>query len=415
MSTLDSILTSARKAAKKIALADTDTKNAVIYTLAKLLREKTVDILAANEKDVAACKKAGKTDALIDRLTLTEARIESMAKSLEQIINLEDPVGSIYEKRRNDQGLRIGKMRVPLGVIGIIFESRPNVIIDAGVLCLKSGNAAILRGGSEAMHSNNILGDLIEEALQSLGLPKETVQVIRDTNRDLVLEMLQARGKIDLLIPRGGEGLIRFVDENARVPLILHYKGVCHTYVDKDGDLDAALLIAQNAKVQRPGVCNAMETLLIHKNIAEMFLPEVVKLLEQDGVKFKGCEKCLKLIPTMEAATEEDWYTEYLDLILSVKIVDSLDEAVEHIDKYGSNHSEAIITENDETALRFTNDVDASCVLVNASTRFNDGGELGLGAEIGISTTKLHAYGPMGLNELTTGKFIVFGQGDIRK
>jgi len=415
MSKLDATLNAARTAAKKIALAETDQKNAVIYTLANLLREKTAEILEANQKDVAACEEAGKTEALIDRLKLSTKRIEGIAKSLEQIIELPDPIGSIYDKHENATGLRIGRMRVPLGVIGIIFESRPNVVIDAGVLCLKSGNAAILRGGSEAKHSNNIFGDLIEEALTACDLPKETVQVIRDTDRALVLELMQARGKVDLLIPRGGENLIKFVDENAKVPIVLHYKGVCHTYVDKDGDLDAALEIAHNAKVQRPGVCNAMETLLIHEIVADSFLPAVVKHLQKDGVTFRGCEKCRAIMPEMEAASESDWESEYLDLILAVKIVANMEEAIEHIAKYGSNHSEAIITFDEEAADKFINDVDASCVLVNASTRFNDGGQLGLGAEIGISTTKLHAYGPMGMNELTTSKFIVFGEGHIRQ
>jgi len=315
---------------------------------------------------------------------------------------------------RRPNGLLVGKMRIPLGVIAMIYESRPNVTIDAAGLCFKSGNAVILRGGKEALNSNLALAEIFHQALEEFNVPPSAVEVVPVPDRKLVEYMLELEEYIDLVIPRGGEGLIRFVTEKARMPVIKHYKGVCHVYVDKFADLEKAKNIAINAKCQRPGVCNAMETLLVHEKIAEKFLPEVAEEYKRLGVELRGCERTLQLVPWAKKATPEDWDAEYLDLILSVKVVSSMDEALFHIAQYGRNHTESIVTENYERAMRFVNEVDASVVMVNASTRFNDGGELGLGAEIGISTSKIHAYGPMGLEELTTTKFIVFGNGQIR-
>lgn len=356
----------------------------------------------------------GHTKAFIDRLTLTDKIIESMAKGLEEVAILPDPVGEIVKMWKRPNGLIVGKMRIPLGVIAIIYESRPNVTIDAAGLCFKSGNAVILRGGKEALNSNIALGEIFRETLREFDLPEDAVQIIPSPERKLMEYMLDLEEYIDLVIPRGGEGLIKFVTEKARMPVIKHYKGVCHVYVDKEANLEMAKEIAINAKCQRPGVCNAMETLLVHREIAGEFLPLIGEEYKKYKVEIRGCEETLKYIPWAKKATEEDWYAEYLDLILAVKVVDDINEAISHIAKYGSNHTEAIITENYTNALKFLKEVDASVVLVNASTRFNDGGELGLGAEIGISTTKIHAYGPMGLEELTTTKFIVFGNGQIR-
>ena len=311
-------------------------------------------------------------------------------------------------------GLKVGKMRIPLGVIGMIYEARPDATIEAAALCLKAGNVVILRGGSEAINSNIILGNIMTAALVKAGLPEKAIQVVPITDRDAVLALLEMEEYIDLIIPRGGEGLIRFVTEHAKMPVLKHYKGVCHVYVDDKADLEKAKKICFNAKVQRPGVCNAMETLLVHEGIAEKFLPDMLKTFTQAGVEIRGCPKTCNLFPSAKAATEEDWPAEYLDLILAVKIVADMEEAINHIAKYGSNHTEAIVTENYSRAWEFLEKVDASVVLVNASTRFNDGNQLGLGSEIGISTSKLHAYGPMSLEELTTTKFIVFGEGQIR-
>jgi glutamate-5-semialdehyde dehydrogenase len=411
---MNAMLTEARRAAAALAVASTDRKNAALTEIAKALRARTDEIVAANAQDVQAAVAAGRTPALVDRLTLDAARVEGIAAAVEQIIALPDPVGEIYGMKTRPNGLKIGRMRLPLGVIGIVFESRPNVVIDAGVLCLKSGNAVVLRGGSEAAHSNQILGRIAGEAIAKAGLPSAAVQVIEDTDRELVLHLLQARGLVDLVIPRGGEGLIRFVDQNATVPIILHYKGVCHVFVDREADLTKALPIIENAKVQRPGVCNALETLLVHRDVADDFLPAVAARLTELGVALRGCEDTRRVLPDAAEATEADWDAEYLDLILSIKVVADLDEALAHVAQYGSGHTESIVTENYTTAGRWLREVGSSCVVVNASTRFNDGGELGLGAEIGISTTKLHAYGPMGLAELTTSKFIILGSGQIR-
>ena len=404
----------AKEASRKIATLPTNTKNAVLKRVSQLLREKKDSIKQANEKDLSLAKEKGYPPAFIDRLTLSDKVIEAMAKGLEEVSALPDPVGEVIKMWRRPNGLLVGKMRIPLGVIAMIYERRPNVTIDAAGLCFKSGNAVILRGGKEALNSNLALAEIFHQALEEFNVPPSAVQVVPVPDRKLVEYMLELEEYIDLVIPRGGEGLIRFVTEKARMPVIKHYKGVCHVYVDKFADLEKAKNIAINAKCQRPGVCNAMETLLVHEKIAEKFLPEVAEEYKRLGVELRGCERTLQLVPWAKMATPEDWDAEYLDLILSVKVVSSMDEALFHIAQYGSNHTESIVTENYERAMRFVNEVDASVVMVNASTRFNDGGELGLGAEIGISTSKIHAYGPMGLEELTTTKFIVFGNGQIR-
>jgi glutamate-5-semialdehyde dehydrogenase len=404
----------AKIASKKLVTLSSNTKNEVLKRVAQKLRERKEELKRINEKDVNQALIQGHTKAFIDRLTLTDKIIEGMAKGLEEVAALPDPVGEVVKMWKRPNGLWVGRMRIPLGVIAIIYESRPNVTIDAAGLCFKSGNAVILRGGKEALNSNIALGEIFRETLKEFNVPEDAVQVIPTPERKLMEYMLELEEYIDLVIPRGGEGLIRFVTEKARMPVIKHYKGVCHVYVDNEADLEMAKIIAINAKCQRPGVCNAMETLLVHKDIAEKFLPDLAEEYKKYGVELRGCPETLKYIPWAKEATEEDWYAEYLDLILAIKVVNSLEEAIEHISKYGSNHTEAIITENYSKAMKFLKEVDASVVLVNASTRFNDGGELGLGAEIGISTTKIHAYGPMGLEELTTTKFIVFGNGQIR-
>jgi len=404
----------AKIASKNLATLSSNTKNEVLKRVAQKLRERKEELKRINEKDVNQALIQGHTKAFIDRLTLTDKIIEGMAKGLEEVAALPDPVGEVVKMWKRPNGLWVGRMRIPLGVIAIIYESRPNVTIDAAGLCFKSGNAVILRGGKEALNSNIALGEIFRETLKEFNIPEDAVQVIPTPERKLMEYMLELEEYIDLVIPRGGEGLIRFVTEKARMPVIKHYKGVCHVYVDNEANLEMAKIIAINAKCQRPGVCNAMETLLVHKDIAEKFLPDLAEEYKKYGVELRGCPETLKYIPWAKEATEEDWYAEYLDLILSIKVVNSLEEAIEHISKYGSNHTEAIVTENYSKAMKFLKEVDASVVLVNASTRFNDGGELGLGAEIGISTTKIHAYGPMGLEELTTTKFIVFGNGQIR-
>jgi glutamate-5-semialdehyde dehydrogenase len=404
----------AKKASRKVATLSSQVKNEVLKRVAQKLREKKEELKKINEKDVNQAIIQGQTKAFIDRLTLTDKIIESMAKGLEEVASLPDPVGEVVKMWKRPNGLWVGRMRIPLGVIAMIYESRPNVTIDAAGLCFKSGNAVILRGGKEALNSNLALGEIFRETLREFNISEDAVQVVPTPERKLMEYMLDLEEYIDLVIPRGGEGLIRFVTERAKMPVIKHYKGVCHVYVDDEANLEMAKEIAINAKCQRPGVCNAMETLLVHKEIAEKFLPNLAEEYKKYGVELRGCPETLKYIPWAKPATEEDWYAEYLDLILAIKVVEDIDEAIEHISKYGSNHTEAIVTENYSKAMKFLKEVDASVVLVNASTRFNDGGELGLGAEIGISTTKIHAYGPMGLEELTTTKFIVFGDGQIR-
>jgi len=351
---------------------------------------------------------------MIDRLTVNDAVIESMATGLRDVAALPDPVGGITGMWLRPNGLQVGRVRIPLGVIGMIYEARPNATIDAAGLCLKAGNAVILRGGSEAFHSNTVLGLIIQDALRETDIPEGAAQVIPVRQRDAVNALLVQEDSVDLIIPRGGEGLIRFVVENSKIPILKHYKGVCHIYVDKMCDLGMAEEVSFNAKVQRPGVCNAMETLLVHQSQAESFLPKMAKRFIGAEVELRGCPKTCRILTEAQNATPEDWPMEYLDLILAIKVVSTMDEAIEHIAKYGSAHTESIVTSDYSRARKFLRQVDASVVLVNASTRFNDGGELGLGAEIGISTSKLHAYGPMGLEELTTTKFIVFGDGQIR-
>jgi glutamate-5-semialdehyde dehydrogenase len=389
-------------------------KDATLELLAGKLLDAHADIIKENKKDLTEARKAGLSGAMLDRLTLNDKVIGEMADGLREVAALPDPVGEVSGMWKRPNGLLVGRVRIPLGVIGFIYESRPNVTVDAAALCLKSGNTVILKGGSEAIHSNLILSDLLEQALVETGLPPKAIQVIPTTDREAVEILIGLVDTIDPIIPRGGEGLIRFVTEHSRVPVLKHYKGVCHVYVDANADLQMAREICFNAKVQRPGVCNAMETLLIHKAIARDFLPDMVKRFRNANVEIRGCPRTLELSPGIKPAVETDWPAEFLDLILSVKIVSSMDEALDHIEKYGSNHTEAIITNDYDRSQRFLAEVDASVVLINASTRFNDGNQLGLGAEIGINTSKLHAFGPMGLEELTTTKFIVYGQGQVR-
>ncbi|MFN3568552.1 MAG: glutamate-5-semialdehyde dehydrogenase [Caldimicrobium sp.] len=404
----------AKEASKSLAKLTSAEKNEVLLRVAQRIREKKEYLKEVNTKDVNLAVASGQSKAFIDRLTLTDKVIEAMARGLEEVAMLPDPVGEVVKMWKRPNGLWVGRMRIPLGVIAIIYESRPNVTIDASGLCFKSGNAVILRGGKEALNSNLALVELFREVLAEKNLPLSAVQIIPTPERKAMEYLLELEEYIDLVIPRGGEGLIRFVTEKAKMPVIKHYKGVCHVYVDNEADLNKAIPICVNAKCQRPGVCNAMETLLVHKEIASQFLPLIAKEYEKYGVEIRGCEETLKYIPNAKKATESDYGYEFLDLILAIKVVNSIDEAIEHIAKYGSNHTEAIVTENYSKAMKFLKEVDASLVLVNASTRFNDGGELGLGAEIGISTTKIHAYGPMGIEELTTTKFIAFGDGQIR-
>ncbi|MCX7769593.1 MAG: glutamate-5-semialdehyde dehydrogenase [Proteobacteria bacterium] len=403
----------AKLASYLIAKADTNKKNKALELMAEMLEKKAKKIIEENKKDLKEAK--GLSKSMIDRLTLNEKRIAEMAKGLREIITLNDPVGEITKMWKRPNGLIVGRMRIPLGVIGIIYEARPNVTADAAGLCIKSGNAVILRGGKEAFHSNSVIVEIIREALQESGLPKDVVQLVPVKEREAVLELLKLEDYIDVIIPRGGEGLIRFVVENSKIPVIKHYKGVCHIFVDESADLEMAINICFNAKVQRPGVCNAMETLLVHKNIAKDFLPKMAKKYVDAGVELRGCERTRKILKNIKKAKEGDYGYEFLDLILAIKVVDDLDGAIEHINKYGSLHTESIITQNYSNAQRFLKEVNSSTVLVNASTRFSDGFQLGLGAEIGISTTKLHAFGPMGLEELTTTKFIIYGNGQIRE
>ncbi len=405
----------AKKAQPQIARASSDKKNKILQKIAEYLEENIESILSANQKDLSNAEKNGANKALLDRLKLDEKRVKALIKSVEEIIKLPDPVGQIIEMKPRPNGLLVGRMRIPLGVIATIYEARPGVTIDIASLCIKSGNAVILRGGSEALETNSVLVQLIKKAVRDEGIDDNIVGFINDPSREHIFELLKLEELIDLVIPRGGEGLIRFVAENSRVPVLKHYKGVCHIFVDEFADLEKAYKVCLNAKVQRPSVCNAMETLLVHEKIAEKFLPTMGKIFREHGVELRGCEKTRKIISYAIPATEDDWYAEYLDLILAVRVVPSIDEAIEHIKKYGSSHTEAIITENLENAMKFIKEVDSSSVMVNASTRFADGYEYGLGAEVGISTTKLHAYGPMGLEGLTTLKWIVFGNGHIRE
>ena len=413
--TVVEMATQAKRAARKVANATTDQKNRVLSSIAEKIESRRGVIQAENEKDIARAQEKNLSPAMIDRLTITDDTIASMAGGLRDVMALADPVGEVTSTDVRPSGIRVSRVRIPLGVIGMIYESRPNVTIDAAGLCLKAGNAIILRGGSEAFHSNMALAACIEDALEENGLPKAVVQLIPVRDREAVNVLLKQESLIDVMIPRGGEGLIRFVTEHSLIPVLKHYKGVCHVYVDSEADLDKAKAICMNSKVQRPGVCNAMETMLVHKDVAADYLPYVGGAFKEAGVTLKGCPETRKLLPWAEEAVEADWPAEYLDLTLAVKVVGSVDEALDHIAAYNSGHTESIVTKNGETARRFVQEADSSAVMVNASTRFNDGGELGLGAEIGISTSKLHAFGPMGLEELTSRKFVVYGDGHVRQ
>jgi glutamate-5-semialdehyde dehydrogenase len=413
-STVESLAVAAKKAARNVASLSTTSKNNVLLRMAEALQEQKKYIQAENEKDLQAGREKGLSAAMLDRLALSDKVIESMIVGLQEVIALPDPVGEIDEMIKRPNGLMVGRMRIPLGVIGMIYESRPNVTVDAAALCLKAGNAILLRGGSEAINSNLALARVLQDALASEKINPAAVQVMPTTDRKAVNVLLSLEEYIDLIIPRGGEGLIRFVAENSRIPVLKHYKGVCHVFVDAGADLDMAVDIVMNGKCQRPGVCNALETLLVHQDIASDFLPLVASSLVAAGVEIRGCPRTKEILPDIKDAVEEDWPAEFLDLILAVKVVDDLDGAMDHIDTYGSQHTEVIVTRSYPNGQRFIKEVDASAVMINASTRFSDGGQFGLGAEIGISTTKPHAYGPMGLKELTARKFIVYGDGQIR-
>lgn len=404
----------ARQASRLLRKAGRAEKDRALLRMSALLLEKESLIRNENEKDLVEAGATGLGSAFIDRLTLDGKTIRAMADGLGEVASLPDPVGQVTGMWRRPNGLRVGRVRIPLGVIGFIYESRPNVTVDAAALCLKSGNAVILKGGSEAIRSNIILGRLLNQALQETGLPQEAIQVIPSTDRQAVQALLRLEEDVDVIIPRGGEGLIRYVTENSRIPVLKHYKGVCHVYVDKFADREMAMEICFNAKVQRPSVCNAMETMLVHEAAAPGFLPAMIDRFRKAGVEIRGCPKTVAMIPDAKPARPEDWPAEFNDLILAVKVVGSMDEALDHIERYGSNHTESIVTRDYGRAQRFLDEVDSSVVLVNASTRFNDGNQLGLGAEIGINTSKLHAFGPMGLEELTTQKFIVYGDGQTR-
>ena len=405
----------ARSAARILASAATAAKNAALLAMAGQIRAQKDALLAANALDLAAARADGLDAALIDRLTLTPAGIENMALGLEQVAALPDPVGEINDMKRRPSGIQVGKMRVPLGVVGIIYEARPNVTADAAALCLKSGNAAILRGGKEALQSNLAIAACVRAGLTAAGLPEAAVQVIATTDRAVVGELIAMPQYVDVIVPRGGKGLIERIAKDARVPVIKHLDGICHVFIDAGANLDMAIRIADNAKTQRYAPCNTMETLLVHADIAAQVLPPLCRILLDKGVELRGCEQSRALIPQMKPATEEDWRTEYLAAILSVRIVPSLDAAIDHIARYGSQHTEAIVTENHTHAMRFLREVDSSSVMVNASTRFADGFEYGLGAEIGISTDKFHARGPVGLEGLTSQKWIVLGNGEVRE
>ncbi|HWP91101.1 MAG TPA: glutamate-5-semialdehyde dehydrogenase [Thermodesulfobacteriota bacterium] len=404
----------AKEASRVLAKIPSQSKNSALISMAEELISHSGFIAEENNKDIEDAQKRGLSPSFIDRLTLTPSRIKSMAEGLKQIASLPDPVGEVIRMWRRPNGLLVGRMRIPLGVVAIVYEARPNVTADAAGLCLKAGNSVILRGGSESIRSNMAIGSVLGDALEKNSLPREAVQIVPVTDRALVLELLKLEDYIDLVIPRGGESLIRFVSENSKIPVLKHYKGVCHIFVDEFADLEMAENICLNAKVQRPGVCNSMETLLVHEGVSEKFLPRMVKKFEENGVEIRGCPRTKEIVPRVKEASEEDWYAEYLDLILSVRVVKGIDEAIDHVEKYGSMHTEAIITRDYKNAQYFLNSVNSSTILVNASTRFSDGYELGLGAEIGISTSKLHAFGPMGVEELTTTKFIIYGDGQIR-
>jgi len=405
----------ARVAARVLAKADTATKNRALKEIAAAIKRDSKRLLEANARDVADARKQGLDAAMIDRLTLTPKGIAAMADGLRQIAGLSDPIGEITRLKKRPSGIKVGKMRVPIGVVAIIYESRPNVTADAAGLCIKSGNAAILRGGSEAIHSNQAIAACVHAGLGAAGLPENAVQVIETTDRAAVGELITMQDHVDVLVPRGGKSLIERLMRESRIPMIKHLNGVCHTYIDDKADLKKAIRIADNAKTQRLGTCNTMETLLVARAIAPQALPPLGRIYREKGIELRGDDEARKLVPGMKPATEEDWYTEYLDAILSVRVVKDLDEAMDHIATYGSQHTDAIVTEDKKRAARFLREVDSSSVMVNASTRFADGYEYGLGAEVGISTNKLHARGPVGLEGLTSLKWVVLGNGQIRR
>ncbi|HWR71718.1 MAG TPA: glutamate-5-semialdehyde dehydrogenase [Nitrospirota bacterium] len=405
----------AKAASRALANLSTEIKNNALFKMAAGLEKEASRLITENKKDVVEAEKKGLSKAMIDRLTLNADRIKTMADGLREVAALPDPVGEVLKMRRRPNGMEVGRMRVPIGLIGIIYESRPNVTADSAALCLKSGNAVLLRGGSEAVHSNLAIADVLSKAGSEEGIPDGSVSFIENPDRACVMEMLKLNQFIDLIIPRGGERLIRMVSENSTIPVIKHDKGVCHVYVDCKADPDMAAEICFNAKVQRPGTCNAMETMLVHKDLSSSFLPAMIGRFMKAGVEIRGCAKTRTLVPDVKFAKDADWDTEYNDLVLNVKVVDNMNDAMEHIAAHGSQHSESIVTNDYLNAHRFLREVDASAVFVNASTRLNDGYEFGLGAEIGISTTRIHARGPMGLEELTSTKFIVLGSGQIRK
>ena len=415
MGYMDGLGEKAIAAKSVIANASTSEKNKILQKIVEFLCSNTEQILKENEKDIAQAKENGISDTMIDRLRLTKERVQGIADACIQLIRLEDPVGEILQGSVRPNGMRITKVRVPMGVIGIIYESRPNVTVDAAALCLKSGNAAILRGGREAIHSNLVLMQLMQQALEACGFPRETVQLVENTSREISTEMMRANDYIDVLIPRGGAGLIQAVVKNATVPVIETGTGNCHIYIDETADIEMAAAITDNGKTQRPSVCNALETCLVHKSIAREFLPKLKQVLDKHQVEIRGCRRTQEILgDCVIPATDEDYATEFLDYIISIKVVDTIEEAIAHIRKFSTGHSECIITENYSNAERFQKEVDSACVYVNCSTRFTDGGEFGLGAEIGISTQKLHARGPMGLRELTAIKYLIHGNGQIR-
>ncbi|KAF0145447.1 MAG: glutamate-5-semialdehyde dehydrogenase [Nitrospirae bacterium] len=405
----------AKEGARQLAKVSSGEKNNALLKMSDALKKRSEELIKENKKDIAAAGEKGLSKAMIDRLTLNEKRINEMAQGLIEIAALPDPVGEIIKMRQRPNGMTVGKMRVPIGLIGIIYESRPNVTADATSLCLKAGNAVILRGGSEAINSNKAIVKILRDSAKAAGLHEDAITFIDIPEREAVMEMLKLEGTVDLIIPRGGESLIRAVTENSRIPVLKHYKGVCHVFVDRDADLKMAEDICFNAKVQRPGTCNAMETMLVDKGIAKKFLPSMIKRFRAAGVRLKGCAKTRKIDKSLSPVIEDDYYSEYLDLILNIHTVKDIDEAMEHIAKYGSAHSDSIVTKDYSKGMRFLREVDSSAVFINASTRLNDGYQFGLGAEIGISTDKIHARGPMGLEELTCTKFIVFGNGQLRE
>jgi glutamate-5-semialdehyde dehydrogenase len=405
----------ARAAARVLARTDTRNKNQALAAIAAAIRANAARLIAENAIDVANARAAGQDAAFVDRLTLTEKSVESMAKGVDEVAKLPDPVGEISERKRQPTGIEVARMRVPLGVIGIIYESRPNVTADAAALCLKSGNACILRGGSESVRSNLAIAACVREGLKTAGLPEDAVQVIETADRAAVGELLRMNQYVDIIVPRGGKSLIERIMAESRIPMIKHLDGVCHVYIDDKADPEMAIRISDNAKTQRYGTCNTMETLLVHRDIAARVLPPLCKIYREKGVELRGDAAARALVPGMNEAIEEDWYAEYLAPILAVRVVGGLDEAMDHIEKYGSKHTDTIVTEDTARAERFLREVDSSSVIVNASTRFADGFEYGLGAEIGISTDKLHARGPVGLEGLTSQKFVVYGHGELRK